>query len=63
MQTMPVVLNSGVSVKEKVQNMCHKNVLQKGLETKKWLRRGLNPQLSWLTAVCLRGLTGMYHRK
>jgi len=33
-----------------------KNVLQKGLETKKKnLRWGLNPQLSWLTTVCLRG--------
>ena len=26
-------------------------MLQKGLE----LNRGLNPQLSWLTTVCLRG--------
>jgi len=32
MQTM---LNSGVSVKAKAQNMYHKNVFQKGLETKK----------------------------
>jgi len=24
MQTMPVVLNSGLSVKAKAQNMCHK---------------------------------------
>jgi len=29
-QTMAVVLNSGLSVKAKAQNMCHKN----GLETK-----------------------------
>ena len=56
MQTMPIVLNSDLSVKAKAQNICHNKVLQKGLETlKKWLRRGLNPQLSWLTTVCLRG--------
>ena len=30
--------------------MCHKNILQK--ETF-WLTRGLNPQSSWLTTVCL----------
>ena len=28
---------------------------------KVWLRVGLNPQLRWLTTVCLRGLTGMYN--
>ena len=54
---MPVVLKNGLSVKAKAQNMCHKkNMLQKSLETKKKnLRRGLNPQLSWLITVCLRG--------
>jgi len=33
-------------------------MLQKGPETEKkkvWLRVGLNPQLRWLTSVCLRG--------
>ena len=34
--------------------MPQKNVLQKGVQTKKNHRRGFNPQLSWLT-VCLRG--------
>ena len=45
--------------KQKTKNVPQKNVLQKGLETfkkwQKWLRRGLNPQLSWLITVCLRG--------
>ena len=32
-------------------------MLQRGLEIfLKWLRQGLNPQLSWLTTVCLRGV-------
>jgi len=43
MQIMPVMLNSGLSVKAKPQNMCHhstinkkiKNMLQKGPETEK----------------------------
>jgi len=39
MQTMPAVLNSSLSVKAKAQNMCHKNVLQKGLEF--FLKNGL----------------------
>jgi len=51
---MPVVLNSGPSVKAKAKNICRK---KKSPETEKkvWLRRGLNPQLSWLTPVCLGG--------
>jgi len=53
--------------KQKTKNVPQKNVLQKGLETfkkwQKWLRRGLNPQLSWLITVCLLVLTGMHHRK
>ena len=57
MQTMPVVLNSGLSVKAKyVPSQCNKiinkNVLKKGSETKKvWLKQGLNPQLSWSANV------------
>jgi len=50
MQMIPVVLNSGLSVKTKPQkyvpSQCNikKNVLQKGPETEK--KFGLNPQLS-----------------
>jgi len=48
---MPVVLNSGLSVKAKPQNMCHsnaikkkiKNVLQKGPETEKKRFSGIEP--------------------
>jgi len=60
MQTIPVVLNSGLSVKVKSlpSQYNKKNMLQKGPETEKKsfaYRVGLNPQLRWLTSVCLRG--------
>ena len=37
MQTMPVVLNSGLSVRAKAQKICHKKRPWKALETKKKL--------------------------
>ena len=62
MQTIPVVLNSGLSVKAKSQNICHHSTIKKTcfkkvqkLKKKVLLRVGLNPQLRWLTSVCLRG--------
>ena len=61
---MPVVLNSGLSVKAKAQNMYHEKSASKwsrNWKKKVWLRRGLNPQLSWLFVYVI--LTGMYHSK
>jgi len=54
------VLNSYPSVKTKAQTIVitrKKDVLQKGPEVEKkvWLNVGLNPQLRWLTTVCILG--------
>jgi len=55
MQTMPVVLNSGLSVKAKAQNICHAS--KRFRNKKKWLMWGLNPQLhclsTWFWQECV----------
>ena len=55
------MLNSYLSAKTKAHTIVitgKKNVLQKGPETERkkvGLGWGLNPQLRWLTTICLRG--------
>jgi len=54
---LTVVLNSYQSIKTKLKQLCSlkkKGALKKSRDWKKvWFRLGLNPQLSWLTTVCL----------